>query len=734
MSEPQDIIIQCELCKARYRVPVSISGNVVKCPKCSHKQIASKENGKTGLPIVLTIGYLYGIINKETVQQIANLYNEALKSGNKVSIETFIREQKLLTNAQLQLIEDSEKAWDLRQMEVEFALLLIKNNIVAKDVADKILRYQIETFNSKREIVLIGDLLVAKGLLPKSKRDELLAAQGRKISKYYFKDGKLFEEEIKEKTVTENHEQNQNQTNPTGLFEIKLSEDKISAYLILKDEKAQLTVNDILNELDRIGICYGVVDNSLIEGFLKYHKSTQKLFKLAQGIKPEHGRNAAINYSFDTEYLKPCSLVEGDQIDFRDRGTIPFVNAGDVIAEKIPVTLSSDGFDVLGQIIQVPRTNDASIIVGNGVIMDESNLKAIAQISGQPVLAFGGTISVLPEIEIKGDVGYQTGHIIFEGNITIKGSIQDGFKVKGANITASEIAGGIVEATGCINVSGGVTDATISCMGAMTAKFINSSTVHSYGDIFVKNEIIDSTIVTSGAVEITKGKIIASDISAKRGMIAKDVGSETSRSCRIKVGTLDHEKQELRKIDARLEFKKAWASRLEKLISGLQAELKKNQEEQTKSAHIEDRASIEIRNLKIALEEAGSDKTKESVIAARIKQLQDIIEKTGHKTTQLFKDQDLLEKHLEEEPLELEKTNNEIKKIFNEKHDFEAWMDSISPVSILKVEGTIAAGTVVAGDSSSAVIQNTVKKVRVQELIVTIPPAGSQYEMIIKPL
>ncbi|WP_027359699.1 FapA family protein [Desulforegula conservatrix] len=730
MPETQDIIIQCELCKSRYRAPASISGKVVKCPKCSHKQAASKESGKTGLPIILTIGYLYGIIDKNTVQLIANLYNEALKNGKKNNIESFIREQGLLTSEQLQLIEDSEKAWDLRQMEVEFAQLLIKNNLIAKDVVDKILKYQVNIFNQKREIVLVGDILVAGGLLTKNKRDDLLASQGRKNSKYSFKDGKLIEEEI----IQENPGQNQDQTDQSDLFEIKLSEDKISAYLILKNDKAPITVNDVLTELDRLGISYGVVDNSLIEGFLKYHKSTQKLFKLAQGIKTEPGRNAVINYYFDTEYLKPCSVVEGDQIDFRDRGTIPFVNAGDIVAEKVPAEPSNDGIDVLGQVIQVPRTIDVNMLAGNGIVMDESNLKAIAQISGQPVLSFGGIISILPEIEIKGDVGYQTGHIVFEGNIIIKGSIQDGFKVKGANITAAEIAGGIIEATGSVTVSGGVTDATISCMGILTAKFINSSNIHSYGDIFVKNEIIDSTIITSGAVEIKKGTIISSDISAKRGMIAREVGSETSRSCRIKIGTLDHEKQELRKIESRLEFKRTWAKKIEKLIYSIANELKKNQEEQTKLAHIEDRASIEIRSLKTALAEAGSDKTKENVIETRIKQLQDIIEKTESRIALLFRDQDLLEQHLNEEPHELEKTNKEIERILNEKHDFEAWMDSISPVSILKVEGAIAAGTVVSGEGSSAVVQNTVKKVRVQEVIVTIPPVGSQHEMVIKPL
>lgn len=729
MSESQDLIImQCELCNSRYKVPELISGKQVKCPKCGHKQIAAKESGKTGLPIVLTIGYLYGVIDKNTVQNIANLYNETLKNGRKISIEAFIREQKLLNDEQLKLIEDSEKAWDLRQQEVEFGLMLIKEGLIAKDVVDKILRYQVNMFNKKREVILLGDLLVAGGLLKETKRSELLARQGRKKARYFFRDNILVEEEI---IQTEEEEMT---LPPDELFDIKLSEDKISAYIILKKEDAGIKVNDVTSELDRLGICYGVVDNSLIEGFLKYHKATQKIFKVAQGLKPEPGRNAVINYRFDTEYLKPGSIVEGDYIDFKDRGTIPFVKAGEIIAEKIPFEPSKDGVNVLGHIIVMPRTLEAFLTAGNGVVVDETGTIATAQISGQPVLSFGGKLSVLPEIHIKGDVGYETGHIIFEGNIVINGSIQSGFRVKGANVTAAEIAGGIVESSGNITVSGGVTDAVIECLGSLTAKFLNGSKVHSYGDIFIKNEIIDSSIMTSGAVEIIKGTVISSDISAKRGMMAKEVGSETSRACKIKIGTLDHEKQELRKIEARLEFKKSWKKRLEKLIIGLADELKKNQEEQTKLAHIEDRAALEIKSLNAAVDEAGKDLAKVKVIQTRINQLKSIISNTESRLSLLFADQEILEQHLREEPVELERTRREIDEIILEKNDFSAWMDSINPVPILKIEGIVAAGTIVAGEGCSIIVQNTVKRVRIQEMLVNVPPAGVQHEMLIKPL
>lgn len=734
MSESGNLIItSCELCKSRYKVPESILGKVVKCPKCNHRQTVARESGNSGLPVMLTIGYLYGILSRESVQNIANLYNEAIKSGQKISMEKFIREQKLISDEQIKLIEDSEKAWDLRQQELEFGRILIRNNIIGKEAIDKILRYQVNVFNKKREIILIGDLLVSGGLLSSKKRDEILDTQGRKDIRYFFRNGSLVEEKINP-SETERITGFPEPDDVRNDFEIKLSEDRICAYLVLKNDKAAITVNDVVTELDRGGISYGIVDNSLIGGFLKYHKNTQKIFRIAQGIKPDPGRNAVINYNFDTEYLKPGIITEDDQIDFRDRGTIPFCREGDIIAEKIPLMPSRDGIDVTGSIIQMSKVLDANLIAGSNVVIDETGLRARALISGQPVLAFGGILSVLPEIHIRGDVGYQTGHVIFEGNIVIDGSIQSGFRIRGGNVSASEIAGGIIESSGNVTISGGVTDARIKCAGSLSSRFINSSNVLAYGDIFVKNEIIDSAIMTSGAVEIKKGAVISSDISAKRGILAKDIGTENSKACHIKVGTLDHEKQELKKIESRLESRTAWAKKIEKLIAGLAIELKKNQEEQTKMAHIQDRSSIELRALKNSLAEAGEISSGTAATNSRIAQLETLIKNSGSRISILFNDQETLEMHLGEEPEELKKTRNEIQGILAERKDFENWMGNIEAVPVLRVEGTIAAGTVISGEGSSVVIQNTVKRARIQETLITVPLEGSRFEMMVKPL
>ena len=43
------------------------------------------------------------------------------------------------------------------------------------------------------------------------------------------------------------------------------------------------------------------------------------------------------------------------------------------------------------------------------------------------------------ELVIDGDVGYETGHIEFDGHIEIRGSVLDGFRVTGRSLKVGEI-------------------------------------------------------------------------------------------------------------------------------------------------------------------------------------------------------------------------------------------------------------------------------------------------------
>ena len=221
--------------------------------------------------------------------------------------------------------------------------------------------------------------------------------------------------------------------------------------------------------------------------------------------------------------------------------------AGELLAEKISAIHGEKGIDIFGRPVDPPAVKDAKLKCGPGTRMSDDNLKLFAKIEGQPSLAFGGKVSVMSDLVIKGDIGLQTGHVDFDGNVKVMGTVQSGFKVKAGSIDAKEIHEAEVIASEDVTVSGGINGATITAGGIISAKYIAKTTISSFGDVAAQKEIIDSIIETSGSVLVRKGKIISSEIASKKGIESMDIGTDKSSPCKLKVGVDTHGEREIQK-------------------------------------------------------------------------------------------------------------------------------------------------------------------------------------------
>lgn len=91
----------------------------------------------------------------------------------------------------------------------------------------------------------------------------------------------------------------------------------------------------ILEQLEDNGIVYGLVGVSEVEKFINSSGFKTNPFKVAQGTEPMRGKDARIEY-FETDYLKAGGIDEDGNIDFKDRGPIPWVKKGYLLAKKFP--------------------------------------------------------------------------------------------------------------------------------------------------------------------------------------------------------------------------------------------------------------------------------------------------------------------------------------------------------------------------------------------------------------
>lgn len=325
------------------------------------------------------------------------------------------------------------------------------------------------------------------------------------------------------------------------MLQISISPDKTRAFIsIPQDLQGKLDVKTVLDMLQEQKISYGIVDEKLLDGFLKHCADSEQKFVVAMGQEPVAGQDARINYFFDIQNKKAGIVAEDGTIDFRDRGEIHHVEEGVLLAEKLPMVSERPGRDVFSDPIPVEPPQDLVIKPGPGTMLSEDGLKIYSTIEGLPSLNALGVVSVSRELIIQGNVDFETGHIDFQGNVIVLGTVKDGFRVTCVDLTANEVQGGQIELRGNLNVSKGIVDAIAKVMGKVQAKFINNSRIEAFDDVIVTREIMGSEIVTGGMIVNPQGRITASSISARKGMTLGQVGTERSRASILKAGVDDY--------------------------------------------------------------------------------------------------------------------------------------------------------------------------------------------------
>ena len=303
-------------------------------------------------------------------------------------------------------------------------------------------------------------------------------------------------------------------------FELTFSQDRSRAFLRVKASHSDLlSLPCIKYYLSWYRVTYGVIPDQKIKAWLTTANKHSAPLTVAHGLDPVHPVNGEIKYHFPTDFLHPGKINEDGSINFHDRGEIPFVKSGAFIAVKIMAEQGKPGIDVTGARIPVLEPEDRTFEAGPGTTLSEDGTKIYAAVDGQPHLDAMGKVTVNPELKIKGDLGFETGDVVFDGNVVVEGAVKEGFKVKGASLTAREIQGAEIDLTGDLNVSFGIVDTDlVNVKGSVQAKFVHNSKINAFGDLIIQREIMDSVILLSGACINTSGTIINSKISANMGL------------------------------------------------------------------------------------------------------------------------------------------------------------------------------------------------------------------------
>ncbi len=645
-------------------------------------------------------------------------------------LKEYLLSHKLVSVQNMERLSRAVKTLEFRQKEHHFGAIAIKKGFVNQSVLDLALAAQKEEIRVKRKLRLIGDLMVEAGFLTVKQRDYILKFQKRlhqavqkteTLKETPLGQGPQKRQPEKPLGPEEEHQGSTDDlTEPEVIgqgIRLQVSRDSMSAFISKTEAfNPEVQVSQIKEALSEKGIVVGIVVDEMIGGFIRSSGFKTQAFRVANGIGPVQGEDAKLEFFFNTNYLKAGGMGSDGNIDFKQRGEIPLVEEGTVLAEKIPMKVPRQGQTIYGEVLEVSIGRDIPLRFGTGVKLSEDGLKLLADVRGYPKYALSGVIFVHDVFTTSGDVDYETGHVEYNGNVNIKGCVKSGFRVRGNDIRTIELDGGIVEADGDVVVAGGINQGKIYARGNVSAKFIQNSEIVCMGNVRVEKEIVDSHIESSGTCSIENGKIISSKIAAKMGVTARHIGTEMTAPNQIRVGQDLFTQKELEK-------NRIQSSELLANIQGFrekkEAFIKTNidlQKQITQLAHIQDRSQIEQRQIQAKIP-GITDGAALAELNRQLRQLQ-INARTAEKgLDQCFEKTETIEAELERIDGDIEGLTEKLDGLDLEKQNLIQWAQENPGKAVVVSEGEIQPDTHISGQFSELIVDQPLRRVKIMEVV-----------------
>jgi uncharacterized protein len=303
-----------------------------------------------------------------------------------------------------------------------------------------------------------------------------------------------------------------------------------------------LVDQDLPQLLEKAGIVYGIDPDALQQAqtFIREQRSEFYKIPVAAGTPPGISTDAEIRFELEIGPLAGRILADGS-IDFRERRIMVGVHAGQHIATKIPSIPGSPGINVLGKAIEPEEGNDIKVKISNDTAFSEDDMRVTATKDGVLSVVNTTTIKVCSRLLLPGDIDYKTGNVESGNSLSIRGSIQPGFKVTADGDI--EIGGSLMSAavSGQANVviKGGITGKTshIEALGDADIRFIEQGTVESGGIVVIRTQSYYSRITAVSDIRCQAGsKVMGGDLIAGGNLTLADVGSDNCDSTLLAAG------------------------------------------------------------------------------------------------------------------------------------------------------------------------------------------------------
>ena len=594
----------------------------------------------------------------------------------------------------------------LKRYDQQFCVGAIKNDLVTLDQVKQALRKQGEILLKTKVHVPIGRIMIQLGILTEVQRDAVVNL---------FRMERLLQTSV---SASQENAGTQKEWKLDQAVTLEVSDDRLEAVVrIATDRDHPVSREDLRELLKERCIVFGIVADAEIEAFLTSETMADEPFTIANGQRPVPETPPTITYHFSTDPLGVGTAREDGTIDWKNRGRLPQARPGDVLAEIAPGSPGSGGRDVFGDEIPPPAARADLPKCGKGVALSEDGTQYLANINGMAFLD-EARFSLAEVLVVEEDVGLETGHIDFDGHVEVAGSVHKGYRVSCKSLRVEDVHEAEITVAGDMVAMGGLYEAIIKCKGGLQASQIRKSQVRVGGDLVVQKEVMESTVETSGQCLIENGTIVASQISAKDGVVAGNLGAKGAQPSTLFVGIDQRTKRKIKYTKNKLALQKKELERLPGEIEDLEKRLQKMETEKTdlsKTLSCHDERVTSMQAQLSMLEQKGRD--------ADARKMRKIIANLASEKVRIEAHLQSLEKELEKLSARTFQKHEDIEKGRADQTLLEKKLAALIAAraahgkgAVVRVSGSVYAGTTVTGPRASVTIPDDVAGLEIKEV------------------
>lgn len=324
-------------------------------------------------------------------------------------------------------------------------------------------------------------------------------------------------------------------------YKLTITPDKMHVYAkfyAAAEGGSNVNAGEILRDLEARGVKSGI-KKDVIEQFLKNREYCEDIL-LAEGRQPVRGKDAYIEYKFNTDKKAKPTLNEDGSVDFFNLNILNHCKKGDVLAVLHKEEAGEAGEDIYGSRIRPPEVKTAKLKFGNNIELSEDGMVLTSLVDGHVELIEEDVF--VSDILIVENVDNSTGNIEYEGSVQVNGNVFTNFMVKaqGDIVVKGVVEGAVLESGANIIIARGMNGkgkGNLSAKGNIVAKFLENVTAKADG--YIASESILHSRITAGTevnVDGRRGFITGGRVCAANAINVKTLGSEMGADTIVEVG------------------------------------------------------------------------------------------------------------------------------------------------------------------------------------------------------